>query len=110
MIKSHYYGGVLSGMGIDRIRNEAIVEFKNLLKRVCDNERISCVHLLIEFYYQRIARYNNWKLNQTKLSYELEFQMKLDIMKLSNMTQQELEEYANFWLEKLSAVDEFYDC
>ena len=95
-------------MGFDKIRYEAIVEFKNLLKRVCDKERIYCVQMLITFYYQRIARYINWKQNVTILSYEQEFQLKLEILKLNNMTQVELEECANYWLERISATDEFY--
>jgi hypothetical protein len=101
--------GALSVMGFQKIiENQAITEFKQLLLRVCDCEKANCIQLLIRYYYTRLARFNNWKLNVTTLSYELEFQMQLDIIKLKDMTHNQLDDYASQWLERLQALDEFY--
>jgi hypothetical protein len=96
-------------MGFDKnIEVQAVAELKSILEHVCDREKVNCVKLLIQYYYTRHAYYTIPHFNIRSLSYELEFQMHIELAKLNVMTQHELDTTADLWFEKLVALDNFY--
>jgi hypothetical protein len=96
-------------MGFDKnIEIQAVTELKTVLASICDREKANCVKLLIRYYYTRQAYYTIPHFNIGSLSYESEFQMHIELSKLNNMTQHELDSTAQIWLDKLVALDEFY--
>ncbi len=96
-------------MGFNKnIENQVVSELKSILIRACDVQKIECVKYLIRYYYRRKAQYTNSHVNIRSLTYELEFQMLLDLNKINGMAQQELDSSANDWFEKLIVLDNFY--